>query len=860
MIITCEACGTSFKIKTSLIKETGSTVRCSKCQQVFVAYPQSPEDTKSTDFSTDESLEAKIEDVLGSEFDDDFRDLESEISLETADISMSASEETAASRGLFATADSALDDLETGHAEPEIMMSELEQDDNIISLDSLVSGSTADEELDLGALLKEEDEDESDIMSFTDLGSKSTAEDDSEILSFGDLDQGEEEVSFGSLESTADQDEDTVGLEDLESDEWEEEEEILTEETIEETREDEEEDIDFLDFEDEEVQQEEESVTEIEEKLTAAAEPEEIMEGGVDTDLDEFDLEKESEEEDTSEGTEKDAGKLEEEAEKPAKEALKSETEEEEFDLDFELDLEETSKAAEAEEDFELDLDSDADTEVAADVSIEEDDLGLDLEGFEDLDLTEASSGEAAVEEDLGLDLESTSEMEEDLGLDLDLDEFEDLDLADASSDAIATEEDLEFDIDSTSEEADEDLGLDMDEFDNLDLDLEEEAAESAAATAEEEDFDLDFDLDEAVDEKAGAEEETFELDLNIEPEPEDVEAESEEFDLDLDFDDDLKDVSSAETFIDEDDASATKAEEFDLTQIEDVLDFDETPEPEEVKAATAIDDLEMDLDEMEPDTVSDEDEMSIDLETMLDEAEESAGEKKEVSLETVEERDEQIKQEYKKTVIEERETPEKIREEVSETEEADFDQGFTEPVPVAPVGKERNLKKILIPLILLILLGAAIFIGMTMFAGKEDVPVAPPAVTDQGNLQIEMSANPAYKFVENETAGEILVITGNVVNRYDHPRSNIVVKGTLYDNAGTVISTSTAYSGNMFSDSELSTLEMESINERLNNRTGDDNLNADIAAGQKIPFTVVFSNLPEDMYEFTTEVVQSAR
>lgn len=856
MIITCEACGTSFKIKSSLIKETGSTVRCSKCQQVFVAYPQSPEENRSTDFSTDESLEAKIEDVLGSEFDDDFSDLESEISLETADISMSASEEISVSQGLFATVTSEFDDSEAGYAEPEIMMSELEQDDNIISLDSLAAGSKAEEELDLGALLEEEDE--SDILSFTDLGSKATTEDDSEILSFDDIDQ-KEEISFDSLESTADQDGDVVGLEDLESDEWEEE--ILTEKTIEETREDQEEDIDFLDFEDEEVQQENESVTEIEEKPTAKAEPEKIMKGGVDTDLDEFDLEKESEKEDTSEGTEKDAGKVEEEVGKPAQEALKSETEEEEFDLDFELDLEETSKTAEVEEDFELelDLDSETDDEVVADASIEEEDLELDLEGFEDLDLTDTFS-EEAVEEDLGLDLESTSEMEEDLGLDLDLDEFEDLDLMDASLDAIATEEDLGLDLDSTSETAEEDLGLDLDEFDNLDLDLEEEAAATAAATAEEEEFDLDFDLDEAVDEKADAEEETFELDLNIEPEPEDVEAESEEFDLDLDFDDDLKDVSSAEMFMDEDDASATKAEEFDLTQIEDVLDFDETPEPEEAKAATAIDDLEMELAESEPDTVSDEDEMSIDLETMLDEAEESAGEKKEVSLETVEERDEQIRQEYKKTVIEERETSEKIREEDSETEEADFDQAFTGPVPVTPVGKGRNLKKILIPLILLIVLGAIILIGMTMFAGKEEMPVAPPAVTDLGNLQIEMSANPAYKFVENETAGEILVITGNVVNRYDHPRGNIVVKGTLYDNAGTVIATSSAYGGNMFTDSELSTLDMESINERLNNRTGDDNLNADIAPGQKIPFTVVFSSLPEDMYEFTTEVVQSAR
>jgi len=63
-----------------------------------------------------------------------------------------------------------------------------------------------------------------------------------------------------------------------------------------------------------------------------------------------------------------------------------------------------------------------------------------------------------------------------------------------------------------------------------------------------------------------------------------------------------------------------------------------------------------------------------------------------------------------------------------------------------------------------------------------------------------------------------------------------------------------------MLTDAELTTLDLERINERLNNRMGDGNLNADIAPGEEIPFTVVFSNLPENMYEFTVEVVQSAR
>ncbi len=93
MIITCEACGTSFKLKTSLVKETGSTVRCSKCQRVFIAYPTLTGVEKRAGFKLDESLEAKIDNMLGDESDDEFDDIESEISLETAEISMTASEE-----------------------------------------------------------------------------------------------------------------------------------------------------------------------------------------------------------------------------------------------------------------------------------------------------------------------------------------------------------------------------------------------------------------------------------------------------------------------------------------------------------------------------------------------------------------------------------------------------------------------------------------------------------------------------------------------------------------------------------------------------------------------------------------------
>ena len=39
MIIICEKCNTKFNLDENLLKQTGSKVRCSKCQNIFMAYP-----------------------------------------------------------------------------------------------------------------------------------------------------------------------------------------------------------------------------------------------------------------------------------------------------------------------------------------------------------------------------------------------------------------------------------------------------------------------------------------------------------------------------------------------------------------------------------------------------------------------------------------------------------------------------------------------------------------------------------------------------------------------------------------------------------------------------------------------------
>ena len=46
MIITCKSCHSAFRLDGTLIKSTGSRVRCSKCQMVFKVYPSSKIDRR----------------------------------------------------------------------------------------------------------------------------------------------------------------------------------------------------------------------------------------------------------------------------------------------------------------------------------------------------------------------------------------------------------------------------------------------------------------------------------------------------------------------------------------------------------------------------------------------------------------------------------------------------------------------------------------------------------------------------------------------------------------------------------------------------------------------------------------------
>ena len=76
MIITCQECNANFNLDESLLKSTGSKVRCSKCKKVFIAYPSEP--SKETETPIEVKSDPEVEQLTKELETDKVDDLESD--------------------------------------------------------------------------------------------------------------------------------------------------------------------------------------------------------------------------------------------------------------------------------------------------------------------------------------------------------------------------------------------------------------------------------------------------------------------------------------------------------------------------------------------------------------------------------------------------------------------------------------------------------------------------------------------------------------------------------------------------------------------------------------------------------------
>lgn len=193
-----------------------------------------------------------------------------------------------------------------------------------------------------------------------------------------------------------------------------------------------------------------------------------------------------------------------------------------------------------------------------------------------------------------------------------------------------------------------------------------------------------------------------------------------------------------------------------------------------------------------------------------------------------------------------------------------------TEPVAVAdvpeapekPSATEKGRKWLFVLILVLVLLGGAAAIGyfylvnndmkIPFLSGAQKIEPAEP-----GNLHIT-TLDVDSRFVDNSQTGRLFVITGKVRNDYRDARSFIRITGRLFTKGKQPANVETVFCGNIMTDLEISKETFEVIKNRLTNRTGDNDANINIKPGEERPFMLVFSNLPENLEEFTLEVAGS--
>ena len=584
-------------------------------------------------------------------------------------------------------------------------------------------------------------------------------------------------------------------------------------------------------------------------------------------------------------------------------------------DDDLELEGLASGEAPDDEQEMDLDLESDEIEPVATEASAAEDSSEqIDMGDFEDLvgadseTPVEEVAADAADELDLDLDLEPEPETaliaaDMDAGTEV----SDELDLSDLEGIIEPEEQPSE-----ESQDAEVLDGLDLE----LDLDAEPTAAAPAAAeenldAADELDFsDLegimdvdepgeteaadDLDLEFEVDEGAGEAKAAETVDASEELEMDDLEqmlasdekpaAEgADELELDLDLDLESETAGAAE---------AAGSDDAEFLDIEQMLEGDEDTASEEVVEL----DLEAVMDEASQPADS-ELELDLNMDTDLQEAEATLE-----STSTVEEdldfnlldSDEETLQfgatQAAATQIHEdlsasaelgATSDDFATDDFSETrdiyEQTDAldDMGADMGMPV----KKRSARKPLVAVVLVLLLSLIGIIVTNNLGIKipyvsdlhipyiSDVKIPflsglmGPKVEDKvGNLKITpMSRTISYKFVDNNSTGRILVISGQIRNEYDHPRSNIKVTGKIYQKGKNLANTATVYAGNMLSDADLQGMDMSAINKRLQNRFGDNRSNIKVKTGKTIPFFIVFNQLPANLDEYTVEVAGSS-
>lgn len=129
----------------------------------------------------------------------------------------------------------------------------------------------------------------------------------------------------------------------------------------------------------------------------------------------------------------------------------------------------------------------------------------------------------------------------------------------------------------------------------------------------------------------------------------------------------------------------------------------------------------------------------------------------------------------------------------------------------------------------------------------------------EPGNKRIHLSGVKG-RFVDLPNADRIFVLSGQVKNAYGYPVSEIKLRGLLHTKEQRNAVDAVVFSGHVLTDQELKSLSRSVIEGILGSPVDKDGAELGLATGESIDFMIVFFDLPENLVEFTVEVVSSKR
>lgn len=165
--------------------------------------------------------------------------------------------------------------------------------------------------------------------------------------------------------------------------------------------------------------------------------------------------------------------------------------------------------------------------------------------------------------------------------------------------------------------------------------------------------------------------------------------------------------------------------------------------------------------------------------------------------------------------------------------------------------------KLLTIGIIILVIVG--VILGYKYLSKPSKKPMSDTTVRAEV-ASVKINPQTQAFFIENVQVGQILVVQGEVTNTSNSNINFVLLEGKVIGTNGRPLLSQRFYAGNIMKKEELAQLTVDKIQERMMRREGDNLSNVRVKPGDKIPFMVVFYNLPpiDDMSDYTIEFVSA--